>query len=296
MLKFSKCALAAAASVIALMPAQADPLNDAIMADMPSLMEIYRDLHANPEVSGEEVRTAAKLAAEAKRLGFTVTEKVGGTGVVAVMENGDGPTIMIRADMDGLPLEEKTGWEFASKVKARTRQDKETFVMHACGHDTHMTGWVGTARQLAARREEWAGTLVMILQPAEETGEGARMMLEDGPYTRFPQPDYALRSPAAAGPPPGSIGYSPVQALPTVGNGAIKGPGWGGPRAARQGQDGRNGKGRPESGKTAHQAGKKRRPRHENGLQCGQLIMLLQPLHNQPRSISVPRPSSRARR
>ncbi len=212
----SKAALVAAGSFLFCTPAQADPLNDAIKADLPSLMEIYRDLHANPELSGEEVRTAAKLAIEARRLGFDVTEKVGGTGVVAVMKNGDGPTVMIRADMDGLPLVEKTGLPFASKVRAKTREGNDTGVMHACGHDTHMTGWVGTARQLVANKDQWSGTLVMILQPAEETGEGAKAMLEDGLYTRFPKPEYVLAFHDAAGAPAGFIGYSPGYALANV--------------------------------------------------------------------------------
>ncbi|WP_108809625.1 amidohydrolase [Sphingorhabdus sp. Alg231-15] len=212
----SKAALIAASTVLFWTPAQADSLKDAIKADLPSLMEIYRDLHANPELSGEEVRTAAKLAAEARRLGFDVTEKVGGTGVVAVMKNGAGPTVMIRADMDGLPLVEKTGLPFASKVRAKTREGNDTGVMHACGHDTHMTGWVGTARQLAARKDDWSGTLVMILQPAEETGEGAKAMLEDGLYTRFPKPDYVMAFHDAAGVPAGFIGYAPGYALANV--------------------------------------------------------------------------------
>lgn len=216
MLRFSKVALAAATSVLFCTPALADPLKDAIQADLPSLMEIYRDLHANPELSGEEFKTSAKLATEARRLGFDVTEKVGGTGVVAVMKNGDGPTVMIRADMDGLPLVEKTGLPFASKVMAKTREGNDTGVMHACGHDTHMTGWVGTARQLAARQAEWSGTLVMILQPAEETGEGAKAMLEDGLYTRFPKPEYVLAFHDAAGAPAGFIGYAPGYALANV--------------------------------------------------------------------------------
>ena len=216
MRKYMKLGLLAAASMLAVSPAQADDLNKAIAADLPSLMEIYRDLHSNPELSGEEVRTAAKLAAEARRLGFDVTEKVGGTGVVAVMKNGEGPTVLLRADMDGLPLEEKTGLPFASTVKAKTRQGNDTFVMHACGHDTHMTGWVATARQLAARKDEWAGTLVMILQPAEETGEGALAMIEDGLYSRFPKPDYALAFHDAAGAPAGYIGYAPGYALANV--------------------------------------------------------------------------------
>lgn len=216
MRKISKSVLALTASVLLSTQAQAEGLNEAISADLPSLMEIYRDLHANPELSGEEVRTAAKLAAEARRLGFTVTEKVGGTGVVAVMENGDGPTVMLRADMDGLPLIEKTGLPYASKVMAKTREGNDTGVMHACGHDTHMTGWVGAARQLASRKDEWSGTLVMILQPAEETGEGAKAMLEDGLYTRFPKPEYVLAFHDAAGAPAGHIGYAPGYALANV--------------------------------------------------------------------------------
>lgn len=216
MRKISKLGLLLAASVAWTAPAQAEGLNEAIAADLPSLMDIYRDLHANPELSGEEVRTAAKLAAEARRLGFDVTEKVGGTGVVAVMRNGEGPTVMIRADMDGLPLEEKTGLPFASKVMAKTREGKQSFVMHACGHDTHMTGWVGTARQLVARKADWSGTLVMILQPAEELGTGAKAMLDDGLYSRFPKPDYALAFHDAAGAPAGFIGYSAGYALANV--------------------------------------------------------------------------------
>ncbi|SIN87043.1 hippurate hydrolase [Parasphingorhabdus marina DSM 22363] len=216
MRKISKSVLALTASILLATQAQAEGLNQAISADLPSLMEIYRDLHANPELSGEEYRTAAKLAAEARRLGFEVTEKVGGTGVVAVMKNGEGPTVMLRADMDGLPLIEKTGLPYASKVMAKTREGADTGVMHACGHDTHMTGWVGAARQLAARKEEWSGTLVMILQPAEETGEGAKAMLEDGLYTRFPKPEYVLAFHDAAGAPAGHIGYAAGYALANV--------------------------------------------------------------------------------
>ncbi len=216
MRKISKSILVLAASMLFGTQVQADGLNEAISADLPSLMEIYRDLHANPELSGEEFRTAAKLAAEARRLGFAVTEKVGGTGVVAVMENGEGPTVMLRADMDGLPLIEKTGLPYASKVMAKTREGNDTGVMHACGHDTHMTGWVGAARQLSARRDEWSGTLVMILQPAEETGEGAKAMLADGLYSRFPKPEYVLAFHDAAGAPAGHIGYAPGFALANV--------------------------------------------------------------------------------
>jgi amidohydrolase len=191
-------------------------LQDAINADMPSLMTVYRDLHANPELSMAEVRSPAKLAAEARKLGFTVTEKVGKTGVVAVMKNGPGPVLLLRADMDALPVVEQTGLPFASKVRATARSGVETGVMHACGHDTHMTSWLGTARRLAAMKDQWSGTLVMILQPGEETGEGAKAMLDDGLYTRFPKPDYVLAFHDAAALPAGVIGVTPGYALANV--------------------------------------------------------------------------------
>ena len=150
-------------------PANAATLSEAIRSDMPMLMTLYRDLHANPELSMQEVRTPAKLAAEARKLGFKVTEKVGKTGVVAVMENGPGPVLLLRSDMDALPVIEQTGLPFASKVRATSAAGIESGVMHACGHDTHMASWIGTARRLSAMKDQWSGTLVMILQPGEET-------------------------------------------------------------------------------------------------------------------------------
>ncbi|MEO7411413.1 MAG: M20/M25/M40 family metallo-hydrolase, partial [Sphingomicrobium sp.] len=170
--------LAATAAALIAAPTSAATVGDAVKVDMPSLMAMYRDFHANPELSMQEVRTPAKLAAEMKKLGFTVTEKVGKTGVVAVLKNGAGPTLMIRADMDGLPIVEQTGLPYASKVRAMARSGVETGVMHGCGHDTHITSWIGTARLLSARKSEWSGTLVMIAQPGEETGEGAKAMLD----------------------------------------------------------------------------------------------------------------------
>ncbi len=209
-----------AACMLSPLPAAAQASGDlraAIAADMPDLLNLYRDLHANPELSFQEVNTAAKLAKEARRLGFTVTEKVGQTGVVAVLRNGDGPTVMIRADMDGLPVVEQTGLAYASKVRAISPSTgTETGVMHACGHDTHMTGWVATARQLVARKSQWSGTLVMILQPAEEIGSGAKAMLDDGLYSRFPKPDYVIGFHDAAQFPAGQIGYTPGFALANV--------------------------------------------------------------------------------
>jgi len=166
----------------------ADQVDDAIGRELPSLTALYRDLHAHPELSLQEKATSAKLAALVRPLGFTVTEGVGGHGVVAVMKNGPGPVLLIRADMDALPVVEKTGLPFASTVRATTRDGVESGVMHACGHDTHMAAWVGTARTLAAMKALWSGTLVMILQPAEEIGLGATAMLGDGLFTRFPRP------------------------------------------------------------------------------------------------------------
>jgi hippurate hydrolase len=197
-------------------PAAADPLGDQVRQDMPSLMALYRDFHANPELSMQEVRSAAKLAAEAKKLGFQVTTGVGKTGVVAVMKNGAGPVLLMRADMDGLPVVEQTGLPFASKVKATSVAGVESGVMHACGHDTHMTAWIGAARRLAAMKDSWSGTLVMIAQPGEEIGTGAKAMLDDGLYTRFPKPTHALAFHDSASLPAGTIGYSVGPALANV--------------------------------------------------------------------------------
>ncbi|MBA3941929.1 MAG: amidohydrolase [Sphingopyxis sp.] len=197
-------------------PAAAQTLGGEVQKQMPSLMAIYKDLHANPELSFMEVRSAGILAAETRKLGFEVTEKVGGTGIVAVMKNGPGPVVLLRADMDGLPVTEQTGLPGASKVRVTTKEGVETGVMHACGHDTHMTAWVGIARLMAANKAKWSGTLVMIGQPAEERGAGARMMLEDGLYARFPKPQYALAFHDAAQFPAGAIGYTPGYALANV--------------------------------------------------------------------------------
>ncbi|MET0370916.1 MAG: amidohydrolase [Sphingobium sp.] len=187
-----------------------------IAADMDGLMALYRDLHANPELSLQEVNTAAKLAKRLKALKYDVTENVGGTGVVAVMKNGTGPTLMIRADMDGLPVTEQTGLDYASKVRTRTADGVETGVMHACGHDTHMTAFIETAKLLATAKDKWKGTLVMVLQPAEEVGKGARAMLEDGLWTRFPRPTHVLAFHDAANLAAGKIGYTAGYALANV--------------------------------------------------------------------------------
>jgi len=211
-----KLLLLAAAAMIVTTPAAASGLSDAIRADMPQLMALYRDLHANPELSMQEVRTPAKLAAEMRKLGFDVTEHVGKTGVVAVMKNGPGPVLLIRADMDALPVKEQTGLPFASKVIGKLPDGTETPVMHACGHDTHVTTWLATGRRLAAMKGQWSGTVVMVLQPGEELVMGAKAMLEDGLFTRFPKPDYLLAFHDSAQLPAGVIGVPTGYALANV--------------------------------------------------------------------------------
>jgi len=194
----------------------AQDLRQSIRQDMPGLLEIYRDLHAHPELSLQETRSAARMADEARRLGFTVTTGVGGTGVVAVMENGPGPVLMLRADMDALPVEEQTGLPYSSQVRATSLAGVESGVMHACGHDTHMTAWMGTARRLVELRDRWSGTLVMIGQPGEELGLGAKAMLDDGLFTRFPKPSHVIAFHDSAMLLAGTIGYTPGPALANV--------------------------------------------------------------------------------
>jgi amidohydrolase len=157
----------------------------------PWLDTLYKDLHAHPEIAFQEVRTAGKLAGEMRKLGFEMTEKVGKTGIVAVYKNGAGPTVLVRTELDGLPMEEKTGLPYASRAKASS-DGRETFVTHSCGHDIHMASWLATARTLVELKSQWKGTLVFIGQPAEEVVSGAKAMLDDGLFKRFPKPDYAF--------------------------------------------------------------------------------------------------------
>jgi hippurate hydrolase len=159
---------------------------DAVYSDAHAL---YLDIHQHPELSTQETQTAAKLAAKLKTLGFEVTEHVGGTGVVAVLKNGSGPTIMLRTELDALPVEEKTGLPYASKVQAKDPEGHEVFVMHACGHDLHMAAWYGTAAVMAHSKDTWHGTLVLVGQPSEEAISGAAAMMKDGFLSRFPKPD-----------------------------------------------------------------------------------------------------------
>jgi len=169
-------------------------------AELPSLLTIYKDLHAHPELSGQEEKSAALVAKELRAVGCEVTEKVGKYekpnhrpfGVVGVMKNGAGPTVLVRTDLDGLPVQEETGVPYASKDKAKNDKGEEVPVMHACGHDIHMATFIGVARALAKLKDQWKGTIVFVGQPAEELGIGARAMLKDGLYTRWPKPDFAL--------------------------------------------------------------------------------------------------------
>lgn len=190
--------------------AAVDKLLDAEAKD---LVALYQHLHANPELSLMETKTSARLADEMRKAGYEVTERVGGNGVVAVLKNGPGPVVLIRTDTDGLPVTEQTGLAYASKVRMKDRSGTEVGVMHACGHDIHMTCWVGTARVLAASKASWSGTLVMIAQPAEEIVAGAKAMLEDGLYKRFPKPDFALALHADPLTPAGVVGYTEGLAL-----------------------------------------------------------------------------------
>ena len=194
----------------------ADPSLDCLIESaLPSLLAGYRCLHAAPELSGQEEQTSALVARELRSLGFRVTEGIGryehhpwpGYGVVAVLENGPGRTVLVRADMDALPVEEKTGLPYASTIRGIHRDGKEVAVMHACGHDVHVTVLLGTARILAQLRRTWQGTIVLIGQPGEEGGGGAQAMLDDGAYRLCPQPDHALALHVTLGLPAGSVGY-----------------------------------------------------------------------------------------
>jgi amidohydrolase len=181
-------------------------LRQAVAADYEAYLEpLFVHLHRNPELSYRETETAARIAAELRGLGVEVTEGVGGTGVVGLLRNGEGPTVMVRADMDGLPLREATGLPYASTVTQVDVTGVEQPVMHACGHDVHVTALVGTARRLIALKDRWSGTVMLLAQPAEERIGGAKAMLEDGLYERFGVPDYALAFHVEAGEPAGRV-------------------------------------------------------------------------------------------
>lgn len=189
--------------------AQSPSSSNEIDAVFPAAHALYLDLHQNPELSSHEIQTAAKLATRLRTLGYDVTEHVGGTGVVAIMKNGAGPTIMLRTELDALPVEEKTGLPYASKVRAKDDAGLDVPVMHACGHDLHMASLVGTAAIMARSKDTWHGTLMLVGQPAEETIGGASGMIKDGLFTRFPKPAYGIALHVGNNLPAGQVGITP---------------------------------------------------------------------------------------
>jgi hippurate hydrolase len=181
---------------------------DGLDGIMPSLEDLYRDIHAHPELSLQEHRTAGRAADHLRAAGYEVTTGVGGTGVVGLLANGDGPTVMLRADMDALPVKEATGLPYASTVTATDPSGAEVPVMHACGHDMHVTWLAGATALLAGARDAWHGTVLAVFQPAEETAQGAQAMIDDGLFERFPRPEVILGQHVMPGP-AGAIGYRP---------------------------------------------------------------------------------------
>ncbi len=189
------------------MPSWQEDLDRVISEDLDYLIQFYKELHQEPELSLMEEQTAAKLAGAISEVGFTVTKGVGGHGIVAVLANGEGPTVLYRTDMDGLPVIEKTGLPYASSKTMINQDGVENQTMHACGHDMHMTVWLGVARAMMKMRDQWKGTLVFIGQPAEEIGAGARLMLNAGLYERFPVPDYGVGLHCSPDIPAGAVGF-----------------------------------------------------------------------------------------
>ncbi len=220
--------------------AQQAGLDAMIDRDLASLVATYKTLHAAPELSHHEQKTSSFFAAQLRAMGYEVTERVGkyddaaltSYGVVAVMKNGAGPTVLIRTELDALPVDEKTGLPYASKVKARNDAGDEVSVMHACGHDIHITSMLGTAKVLSALKDQWHGTLVIVGQPAEETVDGARAMMRDDLYQKFPKPDYVLALHDHANLEAGRVGYTPGYALASGDSVDIKIRGIGGHGAA----------------------------------------------------------------
>jgi amidohydrolase len=189
--------------------AQAPITSQKVSAIYPEIESLYMDLHKSPELAFQEQQTAAKLAERVTALGYEVTTGVGGTGIVAILKNGPGPTVMMRTELDALPVLEKTGLPFASTVTTKSATGDTIPVMHACGHDLHMSAWYGTAELMAKNKDKWQGTLMMVGQPAEEVLQGAAAMLKDGLFTRFPKPNYALSLHDEATLPAGTVGYHP---------------------------------------------------------------------------------------
>jgi amidohydrolase len=187
-----------------------------VSQNMPKLVEFYRYLHQSPELSKQEKETSARMAKELRDVGAQVTTNVGGYGVVGVLTNGPGKTLLLRSDMDALPVAEETGLPYASKVRISDARGASVGVMHACGHDVHMTNLVATARYLASHRDGWAGTIVFVFQPAEETGAGADAMIHDGLFARFPRPNFAVALHDSADVATGKITYHAGYALANV--------------------------------------------------------------------------------
>ena len=224
--------LACGAATIAAQNAKSGKLHDEIKAranqEYATLEQLYQHLHRNPELSFHEEKTAARMAAELTQAGYAVTAGVGKHGVVGILKNGAGPTVLIRTDLDALPVTENTGVEYASKVRVHDEQNNDVGVMHACGHDVHMTTFIGTARLLSQFKNHWRGTLVFLGQPAEERGGGARAVLSDGLFARFPQPDFCVAWHVASELPAGTVGYCEGYALANVNSVDIKIRGVGG--------------------------------------------------------------------
>ncbi|MBA3963620.1 MAG: amidohydrolase, partial [Chthoniobacterales bacterium] len=189
-----------------------------VNAIYPDIEKLYIDLHRNPELGFHEQRTAATLAARVKALGYEVTTGVGGTGIVAILKNGPGPVVMLRTELDALPIEEKTGLPYASVVRTKNDLGELIPVSHMCGHDIHMSAWAGTAELMAKNREGWHGTLMLVGQPAEEIVSGAAAMIRDGLFTRFPKPDYALGVHDESSLPAGVFGFHPSYFRAAVSN------------------------------------------------------------------------------
>ncbi len=222
--------LPALAFVLAIQPSPAKPgeIQCAYRADLASavqkqvaasqadLIAYYKDLHTHPELSLSEKETARKMAERLGSLGYKVTTGVGGTGVVGILENGEGPTVLIRGDMDALPIAEETGLPYASNVTAKRDDGSEVGVMHACGHDMHQTCLLGTARLLAELRDKWRGKVMIVAQPAEEIGSGARAMIKDGLFERFGKPNYCIALHVSSSHAAGVIAYTPGWALANV--------------------------------------------------------------------------------
>ena len=180
------------------------------------ILDLYKHLHANPELSWQEYKTSDLLAEKMEELGFSVTKGFAKTGVVSIYKNGKGPVLMIRADMDGLPVQEKTGLKYASKVRSLYTDKSEVYVMHACGHDVHMAVAIGTAKELLRNKNKWSGTLMVIFQPAEERGQGSARMLEEGLFEKFPRPDYNLALHVGSTLPAGTVAYHKGYAMANV--------------------------------------------------------------------------------